>query len=190
MADEFDLSATDTVSGLTDIRGSLEGVDLSAERVSRTLTRAFANAVVSGKSFESTLKSIGLSLSNMALSAGLKPLQQGFGSLLGSLASSFTGAGNLAGIATPFADGGVVSRPTFFGSGNGLGLMGERGAEAIMPLARGPDGRLGLAASGASGRPVSVQVNISTPDADGFRKSQAQVSAALARAVARGHRSL
>ena len=41
----------------------------------------------------------------------------------------------------PFADGGVVASPTFFGANGSVGLMGERGAEAIMPLARGPDGQ-------------------------------------------------
>jgi hypothetical protein len=55
-----------------------------------------------------------------------------------------------------------------------------------MPLARGPDGRLGV--QGGGGRPVSVTVNIATQDADSFRRSEAQVSAALARAVARGRR--
>jgi phage-related minor tail protein len=72
--------------------------------------------------------------------------------------------------------------------GRGLGLMGERGAEAVMPLARGPDGRLGVRTGGGGGRPVSVTVNVSTPDAASFRRSEAQVSAALARAVARGQR--
>jgi phage-related minor tail protein len=66
--------------------------------------------------------------------------------------------------------------------------MSERGAEAVMPLARGPDGRLGVRSQ--AGRPVSVTVNIATPDAESFRRSEAQVSAALARAVARGQRGL
>jgi phage-related minor tail protein len=90
----------------------------------------------------------------------------------------------------PFAQGGVVASPAYFPLGRGLGLMGERGAEAIMPLARGPDGRLGVRAAGAAERPLSVTVNIATPDADSFRRSEAQVAAALARAVSRGRRGL
>jgi lambda family phage tail tape measure protein len=44
-----------------------------------------------------------------------------------------------------FAYGGVVSSPTNFGmSGGRLGLMGESGPEAILPLHRGPDGKLGV----------------------------------------------
>jgi phage-related minor tail protein len=68
--------------------------------------------------------------------------------------------------------------------------MGERGAEAIMPLARGPDGRLGVVAQGAGARPVSVTVNIAAQDVESFRNSEAQITGALARAVARGQRNL
>ena len=133
------------------IRRRLDGVDISAERVSRSLTRAFSGAIAGGKSLDDTLRNVALSMSNIALNAGLKPLQQGLSSALSSLGSSI-GGGNMGSVpVTAFADGGVVSRPTFFGSGGGLGLMGERGAEAIMPLARGPDGRLGVAASGGQG---------------------------------------
>jgi phage-related minor tail protein len=60
-----------------------------------------------------------------------------------------------------------------------------------MPLARGPDGRLGVrGGAGGGGRPVSVTVNIATSDAESFRRSEAQVSASLARAVARGQRGM
>jgi hypothetical protein len=48
-----------------------------------------------------------------------------------------------------FASGGVFGSPTLFGMGGGrLGMMGEAGPEAIMPLRRGRDGRLGVAAAG------------------------------------------
>ena len=46
--------------------------------------------------------------------------------------------------------GQVVDRPTVFAFAKGNGLMGEAGPEAIMPLRRGPDGRLGVAAAGGS----------------------------------------
>jgi len=67
----------------------------------------------------------------------------------------------------------------------GMGLMGEAGPEAVMPLARGLDGRLGVAASG--GGSTVINVNISTPDLAGFQRSRGQVAAQLARAVARGN---
>lgn len=50
-----------------------------------------------------------------------------------------------------FAMGGVVNRPTMFPTANGMGLMGEAGAEAIMPLARTRRGDLGVSVAGMGG---------------------------------------
>ena len=60
-----------------------------------------------------------------------------------------------------FARGGVVNNPTLFPMATGTGLMGEAGPEAIMPLARGPDGRLGVRSSrGGSAGGVNNQISI------------------------------
>lgn len=48
---------------------------------------------------------------------------------------------------TAFADGGVVDGPTMFKHSDGMGVMGEAGPEAIMPLERGSDGKLGVKAT-------------------------------------------
>lgn len=97
--------------------------------------------------------------------------------LLGPLASAvggFFGGGGVGAVAaTPggpgqrFAKGGVfgrhgiVDRPTLFPFAKGIGLMGEAGPEAIVPLHRGPGGELGIASHGpAAGGPVSVDVKI------------------------------
>jgi phage-related minor tail protein len=45
----------------------------------------------------------------------------------------------------------IVSRPTMFAFASGIGLMGEAGPEAIMPLKRDSSGRLGVYASGGGG---------------------------------------
>lgn len=58
-----------------------------------------------------------------------------------------------------YADGGVVSSPTMFGHSGGLGVMGEAGPEAIMPLKRGANGKLGVQMEGGSGA-ISVVNNI------------------------------
>ncbi|WP_292271811.1 hypothetical protein [Mesorhizobium sp.] len=55
------------------------------------------------------------------------------------------GAAFRRGNVVPFAKGDVFSTPTFFPmSGGRTGVLGEDGEEAIMPLRRGPDGRLGV----------------------------------------------
>lgn len=189
MSDAIDAAAVS--SDLVAIREAMDGVDLSAARVSRTLARAFSDAITQGRGFEDTLKSIGARLSAMALESALKPAAQGLGSALTNALSGLIGGsgGGVSIPVTPFAEGGVVAAPTFFGTARGLGLMGERGAEAILPLARGPDGRLGLAAPGDQ-RAAAITVNISTPDVESFRRGQGQLEAALARAVARGRRGL
>jgi phage-related minor tail protein len=89
----------------------------------------------------------------------------------------------------PFAQGGIIASPiTFPLAGNRVGIAGERGPEAILPLARGPDGRLGVRAGG--GGDMHITFNVTTPDADSFRRSETQVAALLARAVALGQRNL
>jgi len=64
-----------------------------------------------------------------------------------------------------FARGGIVNSPMLFPMATGTGLMGEAGPEAIMPLARGPDGRLGVRGGRSSGgggvnNQISITVNI------------------------------
>ena len=55
--------------------------------------------------------------------------------------------GGVPGRVQAFASGGIVSQPTYFPMPDGAGLMGEAGAEAIMPLKRGSDGRLSVLSS-------------------------------------------
>jgi lambda family phage tail tape measure protein len=100
------------------------------------------------------------------------------------------GAGFAQGRVMPFAQGGVVSGPVAFPMRGGTGLMGEAGPEAIMPLTRGADGRLGVRSDGARGRAVSVTFNIQTPDVAGFQRSQSQIAAQMSRLLASGQRNV
>jgi phage-related minor tail protein len=148
----------------------------------RQLTGALQSAVVSGRSLEDVLRRLAMNMAGMALSQGLRPLEALFSSFFARLLGGFGGI-------VPFAAGGVVSTPTYFPLGGRMGVMGEAGAEAILPLRRASDGRLGVAAGGGKG-PVSIVFNVTTPDAGSFRKSEAQITGMLARAVSRGTRSL
>lgn len=180
------------------LRREMEGVGRIAEQagdsIGRSLTGAFEAAVVRGESLSEVLRSIALDLSRVALNAAMSPLQEAAGTALGNVFGGIFGAADGAVLAggrvTPFARGGVVQGPAAFPLSGGVGLMGEAGPEAIMPLARGPDGRLGIAAQGAAGaRPVQVTVNISTPDAGSFRRSEAQIAGVMSRALARAGRT-
>lgn len=194
------MSDSNATLGLGSTLIHLGTVGVSADRVSKLMLNGFANAAASGKALDLTIQGLSASLDRMALQASSRQLNKSLGSLvnmvvqgLGSFASAGTGGLSAGGFALPglqaFADGGIVAQPTFFGSASGPGLMGERGAEAILPLARGPDGRLGVAAQAGSGN-APVTINISTPDPQSFRQSQVQVMSALARAVSRGQRGL
>nr|WP_255679670.1 phage tail tape measure protein [Methylocystis sp. WRRC1] len=168
------------------MKALLDQINVSAGNVTRTLSNGFGAASTSGKSFNETLAAIAQSLARVAMREGARALAQG---LVSGLSGLFSNAFSGSGAVTPFAEGGVVASPAYFANGGTVGLMGERGAEAIMPLARGADGRLGVVAQ--TGRaPVAVTVNIAAQDIESFRRSEAQITGALARAVARGQRNL
>jgi phage-related minor tail protein len=179
----------------TALRQQLVEASRLGRQFSNSLVSAFDAIAVKGKGVSDVLKSLALNLSQIVLKAALRPLTNQIG---GALSGLFAG-GNLAfakggalqrSLPVPFAAGGVIASPVTFPLADGrAGLAGERGAEAILPLARGPDGRLGVAAQGAGGG-VNVTFNVSTPDADSFRRSESQVAAMVARAVALGQRNL
>ena len=94
-----------------------------------------------------------------------------FGSIASGVSSLFASAnGNVFQSAGLHAYANqVVSRPTLFPFAKGVGLMGEAGPEAIMPLTRTSSGRLGVQAQGTAGA-VNVVVNVSS-DGTGTTKT-------------------
>ena len=160
------------------------------------LRRAFDGLVFDGMKLSDALRGIGRTITDTIYNIAMRPvtntmggaLAEGIAGLMGGLMPFAKGGAFLEGKVMPFANGGVVSSPTTFPMRGGRGLMGEAGPEAIMPLARGADGRLGVQAAGG-GRPVNVVMNIQTPDVQGFQRSQSQIAAQVGRALARGQRN-
>lgn len=129
-----------------------------AQDITGPIKDALKSGEVSWQTFASAVSRIAQNLANRLIEAAFKPIEN-------ALLSAFSGGGaggggggflaNLFGFArggvfaggqdlTAFARGGVVNRPTVFPFARGIGLMGEAGPEAILPLRRGRDGRLGV----------------------------------------------
>jgi phage-related minor tail protein len=171
-----------------ELRAEMQDLSKLADSFGNKLVGAFAGAIIHGRSLSDVVRGLVLSLSQTALSAALKPVGNLVGNLFSNLFANAKGNVVSAGQITPFASGGIVNSPVLFPMRGGTGLMGEAGPEAIMPLARSADGKLGVRTSG--GGATHVTVNISTPDIQGFRQSQSQIAAMMNRAVSRGARNL
>jgi hypothetical protein len=184
---------------LADMQVTMSSAGRQVDGLSRSvgwgLRRAFDGLVFDGERLSDALRGLGRSMVNSVLTQALKPVQnalgslitRGIGNLVGGLLPFQNGASFSGGRVTPFARGGVVSSATSFPMRGGMGLMGEAGPEAIMPLARGADGSLGVKAQ--AGRSVHVTMNISTPDLAGFSRSRTQVAAQMSRAIGRAARN-
>src|SRR5579885_3646019 len=173
MSDAFSIDPTDIGASLdlaqtTDkTRTSVNALGVSATQFAKAMAKAFSDATTGGKQFDDVLKQLALRLSNMAVTSAFKPVAKDvLGSLNGALGGLFGSGGGVTGAPAiqPFAAGGVIGAPSYFPlATGGLGLAGEAGPEAVVPLTRGPDGRLGVGMSGGAAPNISVQ--IATPDA-------------------------
>lgn len=177
-SDELD-HALDTANQLKVV---LDDLEARSRSFGAALTDALKGAVLDGDSLTEVLQNIGYRFSSIALDSGLMPLQN-------SLTGVFSGLTNSLSNSIAFAQGGVVNGPTTFPMAGRTGLMGEAGAEAIMPLQRGPDGRLGVATAD-SGHPTQIVFNVQAADVQSFRRSESQINAMLTRAVGRGRRGI
>ncbi|HEK1347205.1 TPA: phage tail tape measure protein [Pseudomonas aeruginosa] len=160
----------------------------------RGMEDAVATFATTGKlSFSDFAKSI---LADMARIATRAAASQALSSLFGGFfgggnAAAQSGVDNLVSNSGLFANGGafaggvqmfatggvftnsVVSTPTAFGmSGGRMGVMGEAGPEAVMPLTRTSSGALGVRAMGGGGSQINVEVNIASDGSANVSSSQ------------------
>jgi lambda family phage tail tape measure protein len=187
-------SVSDISSVLTDdmqnLKQELGDLSKSASEFSVSfksdISRAMKDVLVNGESMATALRGLALSMADKSLNAALNPIAEmaskSITNSIGNLFAFADGAAIQGGNVKAFASGGVVNGPSLFPMSHGTGLMGEAGPEAIMPLKRGSDGKLGVAAS-SDQRPIHVSFNIQTPDVQGFQKSKAQISADIQRAL-------
>lgn len=180
---------------MEEVTGAMRTATSDATSLSRSLGTSLKGAmndlILDGAKLSDVLGGVGRSISSSVLNSALQPVTEAVsGAVTGLFGGYFAKGGSFSsGRVEPFATGGVVTGPTRFPMRGGrVGLMGEAGPEAIMPLSRGPDGKLGIRAGGGGGT-INVSMNISTPDVDGFRRSQSQVAAQLSRALSRGQRN-
>ncbi|MDE1159308.1 MAG: phage tail tape measure protein [Neorhizobium sp.] len=195
---ETDTDFSETLSGADALSAVMADLETRSTRFGQALGSALKSATTGGKGLDSVLTGLAGRLADIALSAGLKPLETLAGNAVASLLGAVSGpaSGRLSGMGatgvTAFADGGIVRAPSYFSMAGGTGLMGEAGAEAILPLQRGPDGALGVATAGGAGdgRSQPIVFNVTATDAASFRRSEGQITAMLARSVARGRRGI
>lgn len=197
--DATSVMVTSFDSELRRMRESLSatGKDVASleKGMSRGLRKAFDGLAFDGMSLSDALDTVANSMINATYNAAIKPvtdhvgglLASGVGGLVQGLLPFADGAPFSQGRVMPFASGGIVSSATPFGMRGGMGVMGEAGPEAIMPLARGPDGKLGV--RGGGGSSPSVVMNVTTPDVQGFARSQNQIAAQMNRALGRANRN-
>lgn len=186
--------------------GQLRGVQQSLSETTRDLgnlergfsgglRRAFDGVFLDGMKLSDALGVVAKSMADTVYASAVNPvtthlggmLAQGVNAAVTGMMPFADGASFSQGRVMPFASGGVVRTPVAFPMRGGTGLMGEAGPEAIMPLSRGADGRLGVKASG--GASVHVTMNIKTPDAQSFQRSESQIASQMSRLMGRAQRN-
>lgn len=181
---------TDQTETFSETDAALAEISSSARKLSKTLqsslSGALQNVIVDGEKASDVLRRVGRKLADRALDTAVTGLfDVATQTVFGGFGASASEAGlGVRAFARGGAFGAVVNAPTAFPLNDrpGFGVLGEAGPEAVLPLTRGADGRLGVRAGGGAS-PVTVVVN--TPDAASFRRSRAQIAAELSRVIDR-----
>jgi hypothetical protein len=150
---------TANIMGMND---ELKKTKSIGEELGMTFSSAFEDAIVGGKKFSEVLNGLAQDVLRLVtrktitepLAGGLTDMLKGFN--LGSLFKANAAGGVYAGPGISAYSGQIVSKPTIFPFANGIGLMGEAGNEAILPLKRGSNGKLGVESTAGS---VNIVVN-------------------------------
>lgn len=136
-----------------------------------SMSNGLATFVTTGKlNFKSFTASILSDLAKIMAQMAMMQAVKGVGSALGfGVTPNALGDVYSSSSLSQFS-GQIVSRPTYFAFAKGAGVMGEAGPEAILPLRRGSDGKLGVVAAGGQGMAMfapQYNVNIQNDGSNG-----------------------
>ena len=142
---------------------------------------ALVKFVMTGKlNFAELTRSILADLARIAIRQAMLNLGKSIFPFLRNADGNAFGANGVV----PYRKGGVVNSPTYFRyGGSNLGIMGEAGPEAIMPLKRGRGGKLGVIAQGGGGGNITVNVDASGSAVEGDGAGGRQLGEAIAAAI-------
>lgn len=149
------------------------------ESFGENMVDALASSIAYGEDLGDTMRRLAQDIAAATIKAILLKTIFGGGGL-GKLFGFADGAAFSGGKIIPFAKGGIVDRPTIFPMARGMGLMGEAGPEAVMPLKRGSDGKLGVEGGGGTTN-ITIHINAIEPQsfAQAMRSNKAVVESVV-----------
>ena len=175
----------DMLNRINNIKKSIKGIgdamgDVVVKGI-KGMEDALVNFVMTGTlNFRNLANSI---ISDMVRIAIQQTITAPFTGFISSLFKNADGNAFMNGKVQKYAYGGVVTKPTIFPMANGIGLMGEAGAEAILPLRRGSNGKLGVQSTGSGIGNIVVNVDASGSSVEGNEQGGREFGRAIAAAI-------
>lgn len=148
-AAEFEVESKRNDELLRGLTEQTEEASDAARELGLTFASAFEDAIVSGRSLSDVLAGIGQDLLRLTVRKSItEPAANWLSTALGSV-FKFNADGNVyASRSLSAYSGNVYTSPQLFAFAKGAGVFAEAGPEAILPLKRGRDGKLGVSADG------------------------------------------
>tara|TARA_R100000234_G_scaffold108770_1_gene80338 strand:+ start:363 stop:2441 length:2079 start_codon:yes stop_codon:yes gene_type:complete len=163
------------------IKSFAEETGAAVAKAFQGMEDALVKFVMTGKlNFSDLTRSILADMARIAIrQAIMKPFTGFIEGLFSANGNAFAANG-----VVPYRKGGVVNSPTYFKyGGSQLGIMGEAGPEAVMPLKRGRGGKLGVIAQGGGAGNITVNVDASGSSVEGDGDGGRQLGEVIAAAI-------
>lgn len=165
---------------LEQLKEEMSENEAGAKRLEDAFVRTATSILTGAENARQAVSNLLQSLGQMMVQSAMRDV---FGGMFSSLSWLVAANGHAFtnGNVIPFEDGGVVGGPTIFPmSGGRTGLMGEAGPEAIVPLSRGPDGKLGVRSEGEQ----TIRLVVEAEEGEMFTPRVRQISGNVAVQVA------